>query len=72
MVAEKLQMKRSKDAMEKSLQAKILEIRQQSMPLERRYQEVTRALVNAKELETAAKKESQEQCAIAKTVCSVF
>ena len=72
-VAEKLQLKRSAETIERSFQAKINDIKAQSAPLERRYQEVTRALVNAKELETAATKESQEQSKIAKDVrLSIF
>jgi len=71
-VAEKVQLKKSSENIEKTFQAKIAEVKAQSAPLERRYQEVTRALVNAKELETAASKESQEQVKIAKDVRTLF
>ena len=67
-VAEKIQMKKSSDKAEKTYQYTISDLRGQMAPLERRFQEVTRALVHAKELETSAIKESQTQVEIAKEV----
>ena len=71
-VAEKTQLKRTCDNIEKTFQAKIADVKAQAAPLERRYQELTKALVNAKEMETAATKESREQCAIAKEVLNIY
>lgn len=72
MVAEKAQLKRTCENIEKSFQAKIADVKAQSAPLERRYQELTKVLVNAKEMETAATKESKEQATIAKEVEQLF
>ncbi|XP_057291201.1 nucleoprotein TPR-like isoform X3 [Hydractinia symbiolongicarpus] len=65
-VAEKVQMRKSSEQMEKKYQLIVSELRTQSAPLERRFQEVTRALVHAKEMETAAVKESHVQAELAK------
>jgi len=62
----KNQIKNSADESERKYQAQIAELRQGTAPLERRLQEVTRALVQAKELETAATKESKIQVEIAR------
>lgn len=71
-VAEKVQMRKSSEQMEKKYQSIISELRTQSAPLERRFQEVTRALVHAKEMETAAVKESHVQAELAKEVWNYF
>ena len=61
-------MKKSADKAEKTYEFTISDLRGQMAPLERRFQEVTHALVHAKELETSALKESQVQAEIAKQV----
>lgn len=65
-VAEKLQLKKTHENLEKNFQAKVADVRAQAAPLEKRYQDLTKALVHAKEMETAATNESKEQCKIAK------
>merc|ERR1712096_163750 len=59
-------MGKNREEMERNHQNTILDLRNQMAPLERRLQEVTRALVQAKENEAEAVKEAQEQAKIGK------
>ncbi|XP_065676121.1 nucleoprotein TPR-like isoform X1 [Hydra vulgaris] len=66
LTAEKIHLNKKISEADKAHQFQVSELRNQMAPLERRFQEVTRALVNAKELEESAVKEAQTQAAIAK------
>ena len=72
LIAEKTQLKKTLSEADKTHQYQLSELRNQMAPLERRFQEVTRALVNAKELEESAVKEAQAQASIAKEVCVLY
>ena len=67
-LAIKNQIKHAADEAEKNYLAQIAELKQANAPLERGLQEVTKALVQAKELESSAVKEAQTQVNVAKEV----
>ena len=61
-------MRRSQEDQQRNHTSTVNDLRNQIAPLERRLQEVTRALVQAKENETEAVKQAQEQAKIGKEV----
>ena len=65
-VNEKNTLKRNYMDTERQLQSTISDLKTQMAPMDRKYQEVQKALVQAKELETNAVRTSQEQSDIAK------
>ncbi|XP_065676170.1 nucleoprotein TPR-like isoform X2 [Hydra vulgaris] len=66
LTAEKIQLNKKISEVDKTHQFQVSELRNQMAPLEQRFQEVTRALVNAKELEESAVKEAQNQAVLGK------